>query len=573
MNIYKKITTIFVSVILLFSSLSLSITADENNIPAYWDNALSSATEEFITPAFSDAFLPDGTIVNSYFGIIAGDTSPMVAKQNVTGFTNAIAQASTLGLSNIKVESNTYYVDTSHTYFGNVVNSQNSIFLASEMNLNLNGATFRQIANDKQGYAIFAIRECDNVSIFGGTLIGDRDIHDYSPSSNIWGNSHEWGFGVSVQGSTNVTINGLNISSMTGDGVHVGGSKRLSMGGQLSQNIQIDNCSIYNCRRQGISVVGADTMEISNCRFADIDGIAPGYFIDLESSMDWSIRNIYIHNNQFGVASSTEKEVDNDAILIHQGTSDVSITDNQIEGNILFCYGQNVKITDNLINGIIGFDTMADSKQAVIKGNWGQLVIQDKSPSAKQIESFFVGGIKAWSINHTTGEITVIVPQNINLDSLTTKITVSNNASVSPSSGTIQDFTNPVTYTVKDSSGNAKQYIVTAYHEPYYGKPSVLSDEHLYLNLDNDITAQSFGVFLASGAKCADYATISSSDNNVAIVSSTKITQHDMIMVFGRSNGNAIITVRFYNSSGEMAAYRSEIPVTVVNNHAAYLSE
>lgn len=372
---YKHIKMIITSalVILFYSGVILSVNAD---------GSTAMFTSNFLESGSSTAFMTDGTINNAYFGIVANDDSPAASRQNVVGFTNAIAQAGSLGLSNIKVEANHYYVDTSHVHFGNIINSQNSIDLVSGVHLSLEGAAFEQIANGEQGYAIFTIKECDDVSVIGGTLIGDKDIHDYSAVNSTWGNSHEWGFGISVQGSTNIRIAGLNISNMTGDGVHIGGSRQLSAGGKISRNIQIDDCTIYECRRQSISIVGADTVNISNCRFSDNSGFDylisaessanwPGYNIDLEGSMDWPINNIDIHHNQFGFPESDDR----DAILVHQRTNNIQITDNQIEGNIVFSFGQNVLIANNLVNGIIGFYKTADPDQVVIEGNWGQMEI------------------------------------------------------------------------------------------------------------------------------------------------------------------------------------------------------
>lgn len=373
MKKYKKMIIAPVLIILLYLGVQLTAHADVNAAMFAADSTCSG---------LSTAFMPDGTINNIYFGIVADDNSLAVSRQNVIGFTNAIKKAGSIGLSDIKVEPNHYYVDTSHGYYGNVINTQGSIALVSGIHLSLAGAVFEQIVNGEQGYAIFTVKECEDVSITGGTLIGDKEYHDYSDVNSTWGNSHEWGFGISLQGSTNVRIVSLNISNMTGDGIHIGGSRRLSAGGKVSQNIEIDDCTIDGCRRQSISIVGADTVDISNCQFSNNSGFNclisaeqsanwPGYNIDLESSMDWTVSNIDIHHNQFGSSESDDRDV----ILVHQRTSNIRITDNEIEGNITFSFGQNVLIANNVVNGIIGFYKTADPDQVVIEGNSGQMEI------------------------------------------------------------------------------------------------------------------------------------------------------------------------------------------------------
>lgn len=373
MNKHFKSTVTPVLVILLSLGAVLSASAGERT-GMFMAGSIEAGT--------ATAFTADGTINNAYFGIVAGDDSAAVSRQNAAAFSNAIAQAAAAGLSEVKVEPDHYYVDTAHGYYGNVINSRNSIDLVSGMHLSLAGAVFEQIATGEQGYAIFAVKGCDDVSITGGTLIGDKSSHDYSAVNSTWGNSHEWGLGISVQGSSNVRAAGLHISGMIGDGIHVGGSGRLTSGGQVSRNVKIDDCTITDCRRQSISIVGAESVEIGNCRFAENAGFDylvsatgtanwPGYNIDLESSMDWSVNDIDIHHNQFGSSQSSDR----DAILVHQRTSNIRIADNQIEGNIAFSFGENVQITDNLINGVIGFYKTADSDQVMIEGNEGQMEI------------------------------------------------------------------------------------------------------------------------------------------------------------------------------------------------------
>ncbi len=66
-----------------------------------------------------------------------------------------------------------------------------------------------------------------------------------------------------------------------------------------------------------------------------------------------------------------------------------------------------------------------------------------------QITSFdFASPSVTGSINNTNHTIALTVPYGTNVTSLTPTIAVSTGATVSPTSGTAQDFTNPVTYTV-----------------------------------------------------------------------------------------------------------------------------
>ena len=68
--------------------------------------------------------------------------------------------------------------------------------------------------------------------------------------------------------------------------------------------------------------------------------------------------------------------------------------------------------------------------------------------------------------NHT---INAVVPDGTDLTKLVPSITVSDGATISPSSGTAQDFTNPVKYTVTDMYGGQQDYTITIISESSSG--------------------------------------------------------------------------------------------------------
>jgi len=72
-------------------------------------------------------------------------------------------------------------------------------------------------------------------------------------------------------------------------------------------------------------------------------------------------------------------------------------------------------------------------------------------------------------IDNGTYSIVAVVPDGTDLTKITPTITVSPGATVSPLSGAVQDFTNPVTYTVKDVYGDTQSYTVTVVTESNSG--------------------------------------------------------------------------------------------------------
>lgn len=79
---------------------------------------------------------------------------------------------------------------------------------------------------------------------------------------------------------------------------------------------------------------------------------------------------------------------------------------------------------------------------------------------AARIVSFRLGGSYIGTIDESTRTITVKVPTSTNVTSMLTEITLNEGATVSPASGTIHDFTNPVKFTVTKNTATAV-YTVT----------------------------------------------------------------------------------------------------------------
>ena len=80
--------------------------------------------------------------------------------------------------------------------------------------------------------------------------------------------------------------------------------------------------------------------------------------------------------------------------------------------------------------------------------------------SDPKITAFSVANVSG-TIDQNSGTITVVVPNGTDVTSLCPAIATSDADSVTPASGAAVDFTNAVTYTVKNASGVQKSYVVT----------------------------------------------------------------------------------------------------------------
>ncbi len=110
----------------------------------------------------------------------------------------------------------------------------------------------------------------------------------------------------------------------------------------VSRNVIIKNSESAFNRRQGISLVGVDGIEISNSKFHDIKGTAPQYGIDSEAQGFYPNNNLIIKNNHFY---------------------------NNTGGDIVFADGNTASITDNLFESSIGLYIWDKFPNTTIKNN------------------------------------------------------------------------------------------------------------------------------------------------------------------------------------------------------------
>lgn len=134
-------------------------------------------------------------------------------------------------------------------------------------------------------YQILDIKQATNITLCGNLqIIGDRLQHP--------GSTGEWGFGISIQSSSNITINNVSISNCWGDGIYIGESIN-----QTNENIVIENVTLTNNRRQGISIISVDELYINNCYITNTNGTDPQYGIDFEPNFNYQkLKNVKINN-------------------------------------------------------------------------------------------------------------------------------------------------------------------------------------------------------------------------------------------------------------------------------------
>jgi len=133
-------------------------------------------------------------------------------------------------------------------------------------------------------YNIINILMATNVTLNNPVIVGDRYKH--------LGTTGEWGQGIAINGSVNVTINSPNVTNCWGDGIFL-----RQKGGINNQNITIKNAYCKYNRRNGIGVTNAIGLDLESPYAAYCDGANPWTGIDIEPASDTDeIQKITINN-------------------------------------------------------------------------------------------------------------------------------------------------------------------------------------------------------------------------------------------------------------------------------------
>jgi Right handed beta helix region len=174
-------------------------------------------------------------------------------------------------------------------------------------------AVLKAIPNDSKKYSVLRVSNALNIAVIGGTLEGERDQHS--------GKTGEWGMGVWIgEGAEHVTISGVTATKMWGDGFYIQGAN----------DVKLCSVTADNNRRQGLSIIQVNGLEIKNSTFKNTRGTRPSAGIDIEPDNDEQhVANVRIHDSQFlnnagpGIAVVAKKSL----------VSNIEITRNKFFGN------------------------------------------------------------------------------------------------------------------------------------------------------------------------------------------------------------------------------------------------
>ena len=134
-------------------------------------------------------------------------------------------------------------------------------------------AILKMIPNNASTCTILNLQECENVTIQGGTLDGNKDnqiLHEVTTPSGqnegYW--NDQWRTCVLIYGyNKNITFKGTNFINSVGDGV-MGHTFNIN---KLPTNVIVDSCYFDTIGRSGVHCGGGKNYVVTNCKFENIN--------------------------------------------------------------------------------------------------------------------------------------------------------------------------------------------------------------------------------------------------------------------------------------------------------------
>lgn len=190
----------------------------------------------------------------------------------------------------VHIENGTYNISTKYVEDTDYpAGEENSVLIAPSNSRIILDGTIKLLTNSLKHYVVLSIRNKENVIVEGtGSIIGDVETHT--------GTTGEWGHGIQISSSKNITVKDISISKCWGDGITVSGKAETIPTGT---NILIDGITSSYNRRLGISLIAGDGIKLVNSTTHDnatISGTSPAAGLDIEPNKDEVINNVLVDN-------------------------------------------------------------------------------------------------------------------------------------------------------------------------------------------------------------------------------------------------------------------------------------
>ena len=246
---------------------------------------------------------------------------------------------------------------------------KDGVKLKSNMTLWMDAkAVLKAIPTKDSSFAMMKAWSVSRLRVFGGTLLGERDTHI--------GTTGEWGMNLDLRDSNSVEVVGLTSKNAWGDGIYVGGKS----------NSNVSFCGIVadGNRRNGMSIITADGLNVLSSRFTNNGGTSPQAGLDIEPNPNNVAQHIVVADSVFkdnqgpGIALSAScmncgatnqnNTVRNNEIIGNLGEGIyVSFDDQTIDNNRIDNSGRAGIRLIRAINSTVHGNTVSHSKQGGIQ--------------------------------------------------------------------------------------------------------------------------------------------------------------------------------------------------------------
>jgi hypothetical protein len=194
-----------------------------------------------------------------------------------------------------------------------------------------------------------------NSKVSGGQILGDRTTHV---------GVGEQGFGVYLNNSINASVSGLKIKNTFGDGLYIGGTDSGCIKTIVS-NIYIDSA-----RRNGISIIACNGLQMSDIFITHTNGTAPEAGIDIESDAGNVAANILMTNifSNYNAGNGFVSSGSNVRVLNY--SAEGNSKDGFLISNSSFATANNYHISNIYCkyNGTTGIEVSTGAKNVTISG-------------------------------------------------------------------------------------------------------------------------------------------------------------------------------------------------------------
>ena len=170
--------------------------------------------------------------------------------------------------------------------------NESGLTISSNSNIYFNKKTILKLkSNPLKEYEILRIHDVQNVTVYNAKIEGDKHRHI--------GKLGEWGMGISIRGTKNITLYNSEINTCWGDGIYLGTTKK----NYNNLNINIINTFLNDNRRNGLSIIAAENLQVNNLVVTNTNGTNPMAGIDIEPDENQDIisnlnfKNIVSFNN------------------------------------------------------------------------------------------------------------------------------------------------------------------------------------------------------------------------------------------------------------------------------------